>query len=236
MSNQIRIPAKILGEIALSDFCPRCFWIKLHVSKLPYQIFPGIFSSIDTYTKRVVHGWFDNLGSAPPWLQSLGDLMAYKNAPHFSKFNVIDSETNILLAGSPDDIFLLRDNSHIIADYKTAKYTGTQDVLFPMYEAQLNAYAFIGMQRGLEPISGLALVYMEPITDNDAAKNNVGLRENGFVMDFSANVHMVNLNIGIIPPLLREARRIYDMNATPFGLADCRNCPLVDELVALADI
>lgn len=234
MSDQIRIPAKTLGEIALPDFCPRCFWRKRHVSKLPYQIFPGIFSSIDSYTKRVVHGWFDNYGSAPPWLQGLGDLAGYKNAPHYSKFNIMDCKTNIMLTGSPDDIFLRRDNSHIIADYKTAKYTGTQDALFPMYEAQLNAYAFISEQRGPKPISGLALVYMEPVTDDDAAKDDGNLRGNGFAMGFSANVHTINLDIGIIPLLLREARRIYDLNAAPLGRSDCRDCPLVDELATLA--
>jgi len=52
---QFRISAKTLGELALPDFCPRCFWLKLHAKHLPLQIFPGIFSSIDAYTKRVVH-------------------------------------------------------------------------------------------------------------------------------------------------------------------------------------
>jgi len=44
---KLRISAKNLGELALSDFCPRCFWLKLHAKRLPFQIFPGIFSSID---------------------------------------------------------------------------------------------------------------------------------------------------------------------------------------------
>ena len=45
---QLRISAKSLGELALPDFCPRCFWLKTKArGKLPFQIFPGIFSSID---------------------------------------------------------------------------------------------------------------------------------------------------------------------------------------------
>jgi len=39
--SQFRISAKNLGELALSDFCPRCFWLKLHIRQLPFQIFPG---------------------------------------------------------------------------------------------------------------------------------------------------------------------------------------------------
>jgi len=27
---QLRISAKTLGELALPEFCPRCFWLKLH--------------------------------------------------------------------------------------------------------------------------------------------------------------------------------------------------------------
>ena len=48
----LRISAKNLGELAKPDFCPRCFWLRTHAKRLPYQIFPGIFSSIDAYTKR----------------------------------------------------------------------------------------------------------------------------------------------------------------------------------------
>ena len=53
----LRISAKTLGELALPDFCQRYFWLKLHAKQLPFQIFPGIFSLIDAYTKRVVHAW-----------------------------------------------------------------------------------------------------------------------------------------------------------------------------------
>ena len=45
--SELCISAKTLGEPVLPDFCPRCFWLKLHARQLPFQIFPGIFSSID---------------------------------------------------------------------------------------------------------------------------------------------------------------------------------------------
>ena len=61
--NVLRISAKNLGALALPGFCPRCFWLKLKAqNRLPFQIFPGIFSSIDAYTKRVVHAWIDQNG------------------------------------------------------------------------------------------------------------------------------------------------------------------------------
>ena len=54
---KLRISAKNLGVLSLPNFCPRCFWLKTHAKQLPFQIFPGIFSSINAYTKRVVHVW-----------------------------------------------------------------------------------------------------------------------------------------------------------------------------------
>jgi len=58
MAEVLRISDKNLGALALPDFCPRCFWLKTKArNKLPFQIFTGIFSSIDAYTKRVVHAW-----------------------------------------------------------------------------------------------------------------------------------------------------------------------------------
>jgi len=142
MKEIIRISGKDLGAVALADFCPRCFWIKLHnKGQIPFQIFPGIFSSIDAYTKRVVHAWFDESGSPPPWLKELDGVTGYKEPPTFHKFNTIVDEFDINLTGSPDGVFVRNDGSLMIVDYKTAKFTGNQDNLHPMYEAQLNAYA-----------------------------------------------------------------------------------------------
>lgn len=219
----------------MPDFCPKCFWIKLQLNnRLPYQIFPGIFSSIDSYTKRIVHSWFDKHGHPPPWLESLGNLVGYVEPPHFSKFNILNQETNILLTGGPDGVFIRSDSSHIIVDYKTAKYTGAQDKLFPLYEAQLNAYALIGEQRGLAPVSDLALIYMEPVTSQDSAVSGDNYREDGFGMGFKANIHRVTLDLNIIQPLLLKTREIYNLENPPACREGCNNCQLLDGLLEVA--
>src|SRR5258708_22289808 len=104
MSTPFRISAKALGELAQSNFCPRCFWRKLRVSKFPYQIFPGIFSSIDSYTKKITHSAFDHHGGAPAWMSELGDVVGYAPPLHSSHFNIHNEETDILLTGTPDDV------------------------------------------------------------------------------------------------------------------------------------
>lgn len=235
MTEQIRISAKNLGAIALPDFCARCFWIKLKLrNRLPFQIFPGIFSSIDSYNKRIVHSWFDQHNAPPDWLRAVGDVVGYREPPHYSKFQILDKSQGVLLTGSPDGVLVCRDRSHIIVDYKTAKYTGTQDDLYPMYEAQLNAYAFLGGQLGFSPVTGLALIYMEPITDEGSAAHDGNHRPDGFIMGFRANVHPVELKVGMIPALTAKTREIFDSVAPPASNLHCKDCALLSELVQVA--
>jgi len=87
---RIRISGKDLGGLPLDMNCLRCFWVsRKALARLPYQISPGIFSAIDSYTKKIVHGWFDRNDAAPTWLGEHGVLRAYIDPPHFSKFQLI---------------------------------------------------------------------------------------------------------------------------------------------------
>lgn len=222
MTEQIRISAKNLGDVALPNFCPRCFWVKLKSEfRLPYTIFPGIFSSIDAYTKKVVHGWLDQEKSVPSWLSELGDIVGYKNPPHYSKFKVVDETTNILLRGTADGILVRPDDSHVVVDYKTAKFTNTQDELFPMYATQLNAYARMAENCGFSPVSGIAIIYFEPVTNEVGGEN---YNDDGFGMDFSSHVVPVDLNTDSIAPLLAMTREIFEEATPPPSHGGCKDC------------
>jgi hypothetical protein len=232
---QIRISAKNLGALALPSFCPRCFWIKMHSPGLPFQIFPGIFSSIDSYTKKVIKIHFDRYAQMPSWLGEFGLHAKPVKAPHHSKFNVADEKTDVLLTGAPDEMLQKDDGSYIILDYKTSKYTQTQDSLLPMYEVQLNAYAYIGERQGFAPVSRLALVYMEPLTDLSPDHLDSILHEDGFLMGFGGHPLEIKLNCEkTIPPLLKEVRRIFDQPFPPTGNTECKDCKLLDELIRIS--
>ena len=181
-----------------------------------------------------MHGWFDRHGSPPPWLAELGELRGYRNPPHFSKFGVLHNETSVHLRGAPDGILVRTDNSNLIVDYKTAKFTEHQDELLPVYEVQLNAYAYIGESCGLSPVSGLALIYTEPVTDEAAAGKDANMTGEGFLMGFSAHIVPVPLKTEIIPILLRRVREIYDLDRPPESMAACKDCALLTNLLAVA--
>ena len=235
---QITISAKDLGVLALPSFCPRCFWIKRHCqNKLPFQIFPGIFSSIDSYTKKVTNVHFDRYSKLPSWLEELAEMGKPVKVPHYSKFSVLDEESDVVLRGAPDEILQKDDGSHIIVDYKTAKFTKAQDSLLPLYQVQLNAYAYIGERQGFDPVSGLALVYMEPQTDLTEDQLDDLVKQEGFLMAFDGHVLEVGLEADkIIPPLLKEVRRIHDLESPPSGNQGCRDCQLLEGLIATATI
>jgi hypothetical protein len=86
----------------------------------------------------------------------------------------------------------------------------------------------------LEPVTGLALIYTEPATSDDAAAGEGVHRDDGFAMGFVANVVPVELNTSIIGPLLARVRDILDSDISPFGRRNCRNCRLLKDLLAVA--
>lgn len=237
----ITISARTLGELELPDFCPRCFWIKLHCeNKLPYQIpMPGIFGSIAAYVPKLIHEFFDQNSVLPPWFPDIGKVRSYVPGRdlHWSKFTVDDPKTKITVRGTPDDVFRLSNGSHHIVDYKTAKATEKQDELFPLYEVQLNLYAYIAQARGLSPISRLSLIYMEPQTEVEPDGIEDLMANDSFALNFKATLVPVDLRADkLIPELLQRARKICDSSKPPSGRGGCKDCRLLERLMAVVQV
>ncbi|KKN43609.1 hypothetical protein LCGC14_0701520 [marine sediment metagenome] len=232
---QIQISAKVLGQVAMPDFCERCFWIKLHSKKIPWQIFPGIFSTIDAYTKKIVHQWIDRLMSSeirdadcPQFLKDLS-INGYMKVPHWSKFRTEIKEFGITLSGGADDLLTNPGGIHI-PDYKTAKYTANQDKLYPMYRAQVQGYARIAEDLGLT-VDSLSLIYMTPATDEPQVVIN-GRHPDIFKMTFLPHYLPVMLDIDSLDPLLERARKIYD-GPMPVPEPKCKDCEALNDIMDL---
>ncbi len=227
----LQISAKDLGKLAQPEFCPRCFWIQRHVKKLPFQIFPGIFSTIDSYSKKVTAEWFKKHGCAPTWLDCLGEFSSVASVPGRGTFFYYDKDNDVKLTGVPDEVLSVKDGGYFILDYKTARYTGNQDSLMPTYQVQLNGYALIAESIGMSPIRGLALVYYEPVNSipSDMVKKLV--QDDRFSMEFVAGIHEIDLKPDtLIPPLLARAKAIYDGGTVPGGRSGCDDCVAIDAL------
>jgi PD-(D/E)XK nuclease superfamily protein len=221
----------------MPDFCPRCFWIQSHAESLPFQIpFPGIFNTIDAYEKALIDGWFAHHGSAPAWLASLGRIKRSIKPPHYKNFNFRDEAASIVLRGTPDGILEMEGGSFTIFDLKTARFTAAQDHLFPMYEVQLNAYAFIGERCGLNPVSKLALVYLEPVADETAALEESNMTLEGVRLSFRANIRAVEIQPRLVRTLLQEASKILSLSSPPLGREGCEDCLATEELARLSKL
>ena len=228
----LTVSATELGTYASSRFCLHCAWVRLHVKKLPFQSFPGIFSTIDRYNKLIVQNHFQREQALPLWLQQLGEAGTCVNPPHWSSYKVLDEASGITIRGEADGIFQMKDGSYTIVDYKTAKYSAAQQGMFRAYEVQLNAYAYIGERLGFSPVRRLALVYMEPMTGEEKTMEPHLVDDKGFTMGFEATVVNVDLRPdALIPRLLKKVREVADMGRPPMGSPGCKDCEALDGLM-----
>ena len=227
----LKISAKNLGYTALADFCPRCYWIKLRQNfKLPYQNFPGIFSSIDSYTKHVVHHIIDNVPNKPQWMKEMGTIVGYEKVKHWSKNTYFDPKTNITLHGAQDDILVCEDGSRVVPDWKTQRHSDTQDKLKVLYDVQLNVYSILTEQDKHDEVR-LFLVYMEPCSEPSYACDNI--IDGGFRLCFSGVVVPVERDRGLVRKALNTTREIFQLESPPKGNADCKECKLLDAVIEL---
>jgi len=214
------ISAKDLGKLALPDFCPRCFWLERHLGKSP-SIFPGIFSTLDMVSKKGTHSAFDNANRAPKWLP-IENAVSVEKGTLFYKLPVEVGDW--ILIGKPDDILKMKDGSYHIIDYKTAKYTEKQDDLLPMYEVQLNAYAYLAQKYKLTPISGLSLIYCDP---HSSLENY-----DEFKLAFNTHQLKIEYNEDIVFNLLRKARKILKQPFPPETRFGCKGiCYWLEESI-----
>ena len=180
----------------------------------------------------MVHGEFDK-GKAPGWLAPLGELKGYKDPPSAQKFRVPVAEHGILLTGAPDAIFERADGTLVIADYKTSRFTPHQDRLLPVYRVQLNAYAYIARKLGWAPISTLALIYTEPVTDDASAVRDAARREDGFAMGFAARIFELERDANMLAPLFAQAARIHALEGPPAAREGCGDCAHFEKIRGL---
>ena len=233
----MRISAKNLGLLALPDSCPRCFWMRAKLGwKSPWAIMPGIFSSIDGFSKRSLLAFYETNGHFPPWIAGRWADVRPLKTPHHSTFRLTDPETGIVLTGVPDLILGLPRNRLAILDLKTARYSDHQDSLLPMYQTQLNGYALIAESLAMGHVEALGLVYGEPPPNDEDRGLDALVSDQGFSMPFRATAMPITLDRNLIPPLLRRAKALLEMKNPPESQEGCKECKLIEEMARISGI
>jgi hypothetical protein len=230
------ISVKNLAGLAMSDACPRCFWLQANLGfKAPWAIFPGVFQHLDGYTKKVTETWMKlHPGTVPPWLTQVPAGSTQLPCPHWSKFSFKDPVTGITLRGTPDERFMLPDGTVAILDYKTSSYTPKKaDTLLPLYSAQLSGYAWLTENLEQRKTSVTCLVYNSPPDPKAVTPTQSEILDDGFTMRFSAISLTVDIGPWQIPALLQKAAGILN-GPVPGGRCGCKNCDTVAQLLRLA--
>lgn len=221
------VSARSLGALALPDACERCFWIRQKIGEPPSP-FPGIFSSIDSYSKRVLQAFLDRHQRVPHWFERFGLNGSPLQSPHFMWFKIPVLDGRLTLRGVPDEVLLLPNGALAIVDYKTARFKET-DSLRPLYEVQLNVYARIAENLRVDkpehpyprPVETLGLIYYDPITEVDRTDK---LQTDGFLMEFRAHWSAVPRRDEWVNALVEQAWTILSRPTPPLAREDCKVC------------
>jgi hypothetical protein len=224
------ISAKNLGSFAMPGACQKCLWLKARIGfNAPWGIFPGIFSTIDSFSKGISTIQI-KAGTRAKWMSKCGSIKEQLPCPHWSKFSYKDQTSGMTLRGSPDELFRLEDGTIAILDYKTSKFTDHQDDLLPMYQTQLGAYKWLAKQTGLGDTSLTALVYFEP---DPAGAVQERIVESGFQMQFNAHVLPVETNVDEVLALLKSAKELVSLDVPPASQEKCKDCATIEKIVGI---
>lgn len=218
------VSVKLLASLNMPTVCARCWWIE-HQIGLPWQRFPGIFSTIAGYTEWAANLMFERHDRE--WLPE-GVVDTIK-APTWRDFHATDPQTGITLRGSPDWIGTY-DADHRqwhVVDFKTAIITRGQDELLPLYQAQLNGYAWIAEQRGAKVVS-MSIVYAEPNTAQVLVDDEGPTLRLRFVPRPVERIQ--------VPPLLKVAEAILGHNRPPApqwgpDKESCKECVKLNAII-----
>jgi len=238
--SQISLTPRDLGPILFEDFCPRCFWFTKKFpleDKHPFSSpMPGIVSIADYYIKRVVTWHIQKFTFLPSWILNqlntfylhLDFQSAKQIKPGNWKVSLFDN--NCILTGRADEVLEFSDGSWFIMDYKTASLTEYQKKLLPLYEAQLNAYAYLAQKKFKKSITGLALVYFDPEYKNLKDEIILQRTKDHFFFGFKPTIIPVKLmDPEWVEDLCRNLFEILSSDKPPKGKANCPGCNLLYE-------
>jgi len=231
----LTISAGTLGSLAMPDFFFFFFWIKLKCDRIPFEIPKlGVFSSIDSYIKGTVLRYYEQEGGLPGWFPYIGEVQGIEPVPSYQKFSVTEPQSGAILRGTPDGVFRLKDGSFHIVDYKTARFTVTQSGLFPMYEVQLNAYAYIANRTFFSPVSSISLIYLEPDTNLASNPDLLSRSKDCLMLGFTPKVRSVEIKPdSFIEGLLKQASQLSMQGMPPQHNPTCRDCESLEKLFEL---
>ncbi len=216
-----------LSRSKIEDFinCPRCFWIdrRLKISKPdtpPFQI----NKAVDELFKKEFDKYRNDKKPHPLMIQFKVDAIPYSHddldkwRENFVGVQYLDKETNLILFGAVDDVWVNKNGELIVVDYKaTAKKS----------EVSLDADWQISYKRQME-------VYQWLLRKNDFKVSNTGyfvytngrLDLDGFNdrVEFRTKVIAYEGNDSWIAETVKNIKECLEQEDMPPSGRDCQYC------------
>ncbi len=229
-----RISCKNLGLLKLKNFCELCFWLQMVLwhNKAPFRFNPArLITRLDPFQKRMILDyWTENEGVFPDWLGPFAEAIDCEGG---GRLTYECQETGLTMTGVPDLIFEFVDDIFGILDEKTAMFSVGDDPLMPMYEVQLNAYAYCLEAQG-KNVGRAGFAYFEGDTGQLGAVPHKLVTDVGHDFNFFVFFKEIDLNPEkMIPPLLKKVRAIYELEEPPEPSAECPHCQMLQQYLNL---
>jgi len=176
-------------------------------------------------------------GSLPSWLisalgTSFSNLDFHRVQPVTPKRWQVDFDEGFSLVGEPDAIWEFPNGRWFIADYKMASLSQAQERLLPLYQTQLNVYAYLAEKLRRRHIAGLALVYFEPESSDQAlADHDLFWRtQRQLILGFRCKVVPVEVKTADwLETLCERVFEILSSPNPPKGRQGCQGCQAMAE-------
>lgn len=238
MKHEYSCTPRNLGNLAVANPCPDCFW---WLSKLRFRaplshFGAAVFSDCQRMQEAMIGYYLDKLGHLPKQFAPFDDITGRNQVKkNWQEFGYMH-KSGVWLYGSPDEVFDRRDASVVIGDHKTShpKDEEDPDPLLPLYEIQIIGYgniAEVGLRLG--KTSGLFLLYWD--LQHKAVISDPGsFVEDGKLWTYMIpHVHEVELDYSRLDGLLKEAKKIWKSKVPPEGNVKCKGCDEMKAVFAL---
>ena len=208
--------------------CPRCFYLdnKLGTKRPSFPSF-NLNIAVDELFKKefdvhrqakTAHPIMKKYGvDAVPFLHKNMDMWR----DPFVGIEYTEAETGLVVSGGVDDIWVTKDNTLIIVDYKSTSKAGSITELSDspwdqQYTRQLGVYRWLLEQNGFTVAQKGYLVYANASKDADAFDDT---------LTFETTLVPVDTDTAWIVPTLRKIKTCLDSEALPAIGESCEFCP-----------
>jgi CRISPR/Cas system-associated exonuclease Cas4 (RecB family) len=212
------------SKLELLFDCPRCFW--LDVKKGVHRPFGApytINNAIDYLLKKEFDEHRKNGTAHYLITRERIDAIPFMHADidkwrhNFTGIQYHHKETDFLVFGAVDDVWVDSKGNLIVVDYKASG--AKEGELYDSYKRQMEVYQWIFRQNGFQVLNRGYFVYCRVNKDNGFAKGK---------LSFDIKVQPYDGNSDWVESKLQEAKKILE-NKEPERPETCKYCKYVKE-------